>query len=119
MKEEVDDLINKKWVSSPTWHMSTMRRRVGGGMRRDWWGREVGTPVMSVKWSVGARNPRRNIGLALKKLDLRTWKTATDVGEKPENIEERATSSVKKPRHQGSRFGGISHTWWRIKLQER
>jgi hypothetical protein len=52
--------------------VSTTCRRVGGGMLHDWWRWEVRTLVMPVKWRVGARDPRKNVDLALKKPDLRT-----------------------------------------------
>lgn len=56
-------------------------------------------PVMVGEWCVGDRDHQRNVNLALKKLNLRIWiKTATDAGEKMTNVEERATSSVEKPR---------------------
>jgi hypothetical protein len=60
-------------------------------MRPDWWRRGAEILVMAVKWLVGNRDHQRNVYLALKKLDLRTWiKTAIDVGEKTANMEERA-----------------------------
>jgi hypothetical protein len=60
---------------------------------------------------VGDRDHRRNVNLALKKLDLRIWiKTATDAGEKMTNLEERATSSVEKPRQQVVDSGRLNHT---------
>jgi hypothetical protein len=61
--------------------------------------------VMTVKWRVGVRDPWRNVDLAMKKLDIRTWKTSTNTGEKIVNVKERATNSMEKPRYQGSGFG--------------
>lgn len=44
---------------------------------------------------------RRNVDLALKNLDLRTSKPATNAGEKPANVEEEETGMVEKPRPRG------------------
>jgi hypothetical protein len=49
---------------------------------------------------------RKNVDLASKKLDLRTWtKTATDAGKPIENMVEEDTGTVEKPRHRGCNYG--------------
>jgi len=49
---------------------------------------------------------RRNVDLASKKPDLRTWiKTAIDAGKPTENMVEEDTDTVEKPRHRGCNYG--------------
>jgi hypothetical protein len=66
---------------------------------------KLGCRCWQVKWRVGAKDPWRNVDLTLKILNLGSQKMATDAWEKTANVEERATSLVEKPRHQGSGFG--------------
>jgi hypothetical protein len=60
---------------------------------------------MSVVERLGDRDHWKNVDLAFKKVDLRTWiKTTTDVGEKTVNEEDKAPDTMEKPKYQGSLF---------------